>query len=106
MNTAPVGVPSSCRTWMCYLAAARAHRDHIARCQPQRLQVSAAQAGGGHGFERVQHGGAAGHAAGVPVLQLAAGDQYKGEVGVRALVGGNDVGGHQVDAAIGVSNVR
>jgi hypothetical protein len=44
----------------------------------------------------------AGHAAGVPVLQLAAGDEHHGVVGIGPLVGPDDVGRHQLHAPVGV----
>ena len=45
--------------------------------------------------------GAARHAAGVPVLELAAGDQHEGVLGIGPLVGRDDVGRHQLHAAVG-----
>ena len=84
-----------------YLPPTRLHSDDIARHQPQGGQVLPAQASCGHRLQRIQYGGAPRHAAGMPVLQLAPGDQHERVVGIRALVGGNDVGRHQVHAAIG-----
>ena len=51
--------------------------------------------GRGVGLDRVKHGRAARHAAGVPVLQLAPGDQDQRVIGVGPLVGRDDVGRHK-----------
>ena len=52
----------------------------------------------GHGA--VQLGHAARHAAGVPVFELAAGDQHQRVVGVGQLVGADEGGGHQMRTAV------
>ena len=51
------------------------------------------------GLQGIERGRASGHAAGVPVLELAAGDQHHRIVGVGALVGGNDVGRNEAAPA-------
>ena len=50
-------------------------------------------------LDRVEHRGAARHAAGVPVFELAAGDQHHRVLGVGALVGRDDIGRYEARAA-------
>ena len=51
-------------------------------------------------LDRVEHRGAARHRARVPVLELPAGDEHERILGVGPLVGGDDVGGHELAAPV------
>ena len=101
MNTAPCGVPSSRRTWIATSPRRDAHGDDVARlrgpaCRRSRRFIEAVAIGSSASSTR----GAARHAAGVPVLELAAGDQHEGVLGIGPLVGRDDVGRHQLHAAV------
>ena len=75
-----------------HLAAARLHRPHSAGRQVKGLQIGAAQRGRRHRLDGVQHRCAARHAAGVPVRELAAGDQDERVLGIGPLVSRDDAG--------------
>src|SRR5437773_3681465 len=51
------------------------------------------------GLERIEHAGAPRHAAGVPMLELAPGDEHHRVVGIGPLCGGNDVGWNELRLA-------
>jgi hypothetical protein len=80
--------------------AARLDGQQPARRHAQGLQVQRVDQRGRVGLDRVEHAGAPGHAAGVPVLELAAGDQHHRVLGIGALVGGQDVGRHEARPAV------
>ena len=80
MKIVPRGVPSSAR-------AERVEIERVQRCDGLRL-------------DRVEHGSAARHRAGMPMLELAPGDEHERIFLVGALVGGNDVGGNELAAAV------
>ena len=58
------------------------------------------------GLDCIQHAGAAGHRAGMPVLELPAGDEHHRVLGVGPLVGGNEVGRHELRAPGGGREMR
>ena len=83
-----------------HTTAPRFDRNHVTRLQAQGLQIVAAERGRSDGLQCIKHGCATRHATGVPMLQLAASDQHERILRIGSLVCRNDVGGHQVHAAV------
>jgi hypothetical protein len=104
-NTAPRGVPSSARAYSVTLPR-RDQRHHVARRDALRRQVQRMHQRHRIGFDRVQHAGAPRHAAGMPVLELAAGDQHHRVLGIGPLGRGNDVRGHEPRGPLPAGSAR
>ena len=85
------------------LDGAAAGRDphEVAGRIPSRAIVAARQRGDRAGLERVEHGGAPRHRAGVPMLELPAGGEHHREFGVGHLVGRRQLRRHELGEAAG-----
>src|SRR5436190_7108807 len=63
-------------------------------------EVAAREARHRTGLERIKGGGAPGHRAGVPVLELSAGSEHEWIFGIGALIGRSDLRRHELAAPI------
>ena len=96
MNTTPSGIASSWRATSSMVPRRVVTRTMSPGATPSCCQLIARQRRHRAGLDLVEHGGAPGHRAGVPMLELAAGGENERELRVGLLVGRCELRRHQL----------
>src|SRR2546428_304690 len=88
------------------LAAPRFDGDDFARLRAERREIERMERGYRFGLDGIEHAGAARNGAGMPVLELAAGDEHHRIIPVGLLGGANEVRRDEFCAAGGGGGMR